>query len=238
MQHRVRGVRLVILIASAVVVFASAFASGQAPPQKAPATVTTPASTSVTAELDKLVHVKRVKVGDVVTAHLAAAVTLPNGTQLPKGSKLIGKITDVKVKADKEGPSKLGLLFTSVVTKGGTEIAIQAAVVSVAPHFSGGEADLLTAGNPYSTGGRMAGGSGSNTLNNTTNEGEALSRGLGARAPTTNVSEGQMKPGISYLPDVTMASYSTASPGTILVSTAGSVYVDAGSRLLVLVTPR
>lgn len=183
-------------------------------------------------------HVNRVKVGDVVTAHLAAAVTLPNGTQLPKGSKLIGQITDVKVKADKEGPSKLGLLFTRVVTKGGTEIAIQAAVVSVAPHFSGGEADLLTAGNPYSTGGRMAGGSGSNTLNNTTNEGEALSRGLGARAPTTNVSEGQMKPGISYLPDVTMASYSTASPGTILVSTAGSVYVDAGSRLLVLVTPR
>jgi hypothetical protein len=234
MQHRIPAPRL--FVALAVVVLSSSLTSGQMP-QKTAAAATAPASTSVTAELDKLVHVKRAKVGDIVTAHLTVPATLPDGTELPKGSKLSGTITDIKVKADKEGPSKLGLLFTSVATKNGQEIAIQAAVVSVAPHYRPGEADLLTAGNPYSSGGRMAGGTGSNTLNNTTNEGEALSRGLGARAPSTNVGEGQMKPGVSYLPDVTMASYSTASPGTILVSTAGSVYVDSGSRLLVLLMP-
>ena len=156
MRHS--GIHRVIFIALSVVVFATALASGQAPPQKATAAATTSASTSVTAELDKLVHVKRVKVGDAVTAHVVAAVVLPNGTELPKGSKLNGQITDVKVKADKEGPSKLGLLFTSVATKDGTTIPIQAAVVSVAPHYRPGEADLLTAGNPYSSGGRMAGG--------------------------------------------------------------------------------
>lgn len=238
MQHRFAVVRLLLIfIALGVMLFMSASMSGQAT-QNAAAAATTPASTSVTAEMDKLVHVKRAKVGDVVTAHLTAPATLRDGTELPKGSKLTGKITDLKVKADKEGPSKLGLLFTSVASKNGTEIAIQAAVVSVAPHYNPGEADPLTAGNPYSTGVRMAGGTGTNTLNSTTNEGEALSRGLGARAPTGAVGEGQMKPGVSYLPDVTMASYSTASPGTILVSTVGSVYVDAGSRLLVLLMPR
>jgi hypothetical protein len=235
MRCKLPVIRLFMVLALGLAVSISA--SGQAP-QKAEAKATAPTSTSVTAEMDKLIHVKRVKVGDTLTAHLTAPATLPDGTELPKGSKLSGKITDVKVKADKEGPSKLGLLFTGVSTKNGTQIAIQAAVVSVAPHYQPGEADLLAAGNPYSSGGRMVGGTGANTLNNTSNEGEALSRGLGARAPTTNVSEGQMKPGISYLPDVTMASYSTASPGTILVSTAGSVYVDAGSRLLVLVMPR
>jgi hypothetical protein len=235
MQHRSGAVRL--FMALAVFLLLSSLAGGQEP-QKAASAVAQPANTSVTAELDKLVHVKRVKVGDVVTAHLTAPATLPDGTELSKGTKLSGNVTDLKVKADKEGPSKLGLLFTSVSTKDGKEFAIQAAVVSVAPHFHQGEVDPLTAGNPYSSGGRMAGGTGANTLNNTSTEGEAVSRGLGARAPTVNVSEGQMKPGVSYLPDVTMASYSTASPGTILVSTAGSVYVDAGSRLLVLVMPR
>lgn len=235
MQYRIPDVRL--LMALAVVLFGSSLMSGQTP-QKTAAAASAPGNTSVTAELDKLVHVKRAKVGDTVTAHLTAPATLPDGTELPKGSKLSGQITDIKVKADKEGPSKLGLLFTSVATKNGPEIAIQAAVVSVAPHYRVGEADPLAAGNPYSSGGKMVGGSGSNTLNNTSNEGEAVSRGLGARAPTVNVSEGQMKPGVSYLPDVTMASYSMASPGTILVSTAGSVYVDAGSRLLVLLMPR
>jgi hypothetical protein len=83
----------------------------------------------------------------------------------------------------------------------------------------------------------MQAGTGANTLNTTTNEGEALSRGLGARAPAskTNVGESQMLPGKSYLPDVVMLSYSAASPGTILESKTGSVYVDAGSRLLLLV---
>jgi hypothetical protein len=235
MKQGIRAVRLLRVLAA--ILLAGALASGQEG-QKADPAASPPASLSVTAELDKLVHVKRVKVGDVVTAHLTAPLRLADGTEIPKGSKLGGTVTDLKVKADKDGPSKLGLLFTKIAAKNGTEIAIKAAVVSVAPHYRPGEADLLTAGNPYSSGGRMAGGTGSNTLNNTTNEGEALSRGLGARAPTANVGEGQMKPGISYLPEVTMTSYSAASPGTILVSTAGSLYIDAGSRLLVLVTAR
>jgi hypothetical protein len=44
-----------------------------------------------------------------------------------------------------------------------------------------------------------------------------------------------MLPGKSYLPDVVMLSYSPSAPGTILESKSGSVYVDGGSRLLLLV---
>jgi hypothetical protein len=225
-----------LLKTSAVILLMSLLASGQAPPKAAPAA--SPGDISISAEMDKLIHVKRVNVGDPVTAHLTAPTKLPDGTELPKGSKLVGSVTEVKMKADKQGPSKLGLLFTGVVAKNGTEIPIKGALVSVAPHYRQGEADLLAAGNPQSSGGRMLGGTGANTLNNATNEGEALSRGLGARAPTRTVGEGQMKPGVSYLPDVTMVAYSAASPGTVLESSAGSVYVDAGCRLLVLMVPR
>jgi hypothetical protein len=188
------------------------------------------------AETDKLVHVNRVKVGDTVTAHLTAPAKLRNGTELPKGSKLVGSITEIKVKADKESPSKLALLFTKVVPKNGSEIPVQLALVTVAPHLQQNSVDSLTAGNPFSGSDRLHAGNGSAELNNKTTEGEALSRGLGARAPAehANVDPNNLQPGKSYLPGVVLASYSMDNPGTILESKSGSVYIDSGVRLLLL----
>lgn len=229
-----RGVVQVVLI---ILVCAVAISRAQVQPSAPPAPAAAPQfDNRIFADFDKMVHVKRVKVGDAVAAHLIAPAKLRDGTELPKGSKLTGSVTEIKVKADKEGPSKLGLLFTSVVLKNGKEIPVQMALVTVASHSQFNDVDLLSAGNPFSGGNRMQAGTGSNTLNATTNEGEALSRGLGARAPTskTSASEGEMQPGKSYLPDVVLMSYSTASPGTILASKAGSVYLDSGSRLLLL----
>ena len=190
----------------------------------------------VFAQFDKLVHVKRVKVGDVVTAHLIEPAKMRDGTELPKGSKLVGTITEVKVKADDEGPSKLGLLFTKVVPKKGAEIPVQLALVTLAPHNQQNSVDTLSGGNPMSSTNRVAAGTGSATLNQRTTEGEALSRGLGARAPAskTNISEPDLEPGKSYLPDVVLVSYSMGSPGTILESKSGSVYIDSGVRMLFL----
>jgi hypothetical protein len=201
-----------------------------------PAAATPQANNRIFAELDHLTHAKRVKSGDAVTAHLIAPAKLPDGTELPKGTKLVGTITDLKVKADKEGPSKMGLLFTTIAPKNGKETTVSMVLVTVAPHTQQNDVDLLSAGNPFSGGNRMQAGTASNTLNSTTNEGEALSRGLGARAPASHdgVASTQLQPGRSYVPDVVMVSYSTMSPGTILETTNGSVYLDAGVRLLLL----
>ena len=194
------------------------------------------ADNRLVAALDKLTHAKRVKSGDTVSAHLLAPAKLSNGTELLKGTRLVGTITDLKPKADKEGPSKMGLLFTTVEPKNGKEMTVSMVLVTVAPQTQQNDVDLLSAGNPFSGGNRMQAGTASNTLNTTTNEGEALSRGLGARAPAShnNVASTQLQPGKSYLPDVVMVSYSTMSPGTVLESRNGSVYLDAGVRLLLL----
>jgi hypothetical protein len=206
----------------------------QSAPAAAPATPQT--DNRIFAELDKLTHAKRVKSGDTVTAHLIAPAKLPDGTELPKGTKLIGTVTDLKAKADKEGPSKMGLLFTTAAPKNGKETTVSMVLVTVAPHTQQNDVDLLSAGNPFSGGNRMQAGTGANTLNTTTGEGEALSRGLGARAPASkeSVATPQLQPGKSYVPDVVMVSYSTMSPGTVLESKNGSVYLDAGVRLLLL----
>ena len=216
------------------VLLVTAVAVGQT--ATAPATTTQQADNRLVAALDKLTHAKRVKSGDTVSAHLLAPAKLPNGTELPKGTRLVGTITDLKPKADKEGPSKMGLLFTTVEPKNGKEMTVSMVLVTVAPQTQQNDVDLLSAGNPFSGGNRMQAGTASNTLNTTTNEGEALSRGLGARAPAShnNVASTQLQPGKSYLPDVVMVSYSTMSPGTVLESRNGSVYLDAGVRLLLL----
>ncbi|HVO63518.1 MAG TPA: hypothetical protein VMT53_21520 [Terriglobales bacterium] len=188
------------------------------------------------AELDKLVHAHRIKVGDTVTAHLTVPVKLRDGAELPKGTRLIGTVTEVKEKADKEGPSKLGLLFSKAAPKSGPEIPLQMALVAVAPHNQQNSVDNLTAGNPFSGSDRLQAGNASAELNQKSTEGEALSRGLGARAPAAraNVNETAMEPGKSYLPNVALVSYSMGAPGTILASTSGSVYVDSGIKMMFL----
>ena len=232
MLSAVRVSRVTEIVSSILLLAGIAFSQAT----NAPAPAAQQSDNRIFAQLDKLTHAKRVKSGDIVTAHLVAPAKLPGGAELPKATKLVGTVTDVKAKADKEGPSKIGLLFTTVAPRNGKEMTVPMVLVTVAPHLEQNEVDLLAAGNPFSGANRMQAGTGANTLNSTTTEGEALSRGLGARAPVShgNVSAGQLQPGKSYIPDVTMVSYSTMSPGTVLESKNGSVYLDAGVQLLLL----
>jgi len=52
---------------------------------------------------------------------------------------------------------------------------------------------------------------------------------------TKPVSATAMQPGVCYLPDIKIASVSLGPPGTILESAKSTVYLDSGSRLLLLV---
>ncbi len=203
--------------------------------QNQPAAAAPPASSpEIHATLDKIVHPKKAKVGDEVVARMTEPTKLKDGTELPKGTRIIGKVTDIKMKADKEGPSKLGLLFDKAQLKDGKEVPLSMALVSVAPHWEQGSVDPVAAENGAASAGRVsqmssaegrsAGSAGSDTLN----------KGLGIRG-ASSVAPEAMRPGVSYLQDIKIASYSMGEPGTILQSTKTTVYLDSGSRLLLLV---
>lgn len=212
-------------------------AGAQTTPAAAPAAAPSSAqaaSPEIHAVLDKMVHPKKAKVGDAVTAHMTELAKLKDGTELSKGTRLVGKVTEVKAKADKEGPSKLGLLFDKAQPKDGKEIAVTMALVSVAPHYEPGGVDAVAAENTGSSIGRTAQMSGGTAMNEPGSSGAVLNKGLGIRSAGGPTSPGAMQPGVSYLPDVTIASYSMGEPGTVLQSTKTTVYVDAGSRLLLL----
>ena len=101
----------------------------QAPDSQSPASAAAPDqrvraesdSNTVDAVLDKSVDAKKNKTGDQVSATLSADVKSANGTVIPKGSKLVGHITEAKPKAKGEANSELGIAFDKAVPKGGKE---------------------------------------------------------------------------------------------------------------------
>lgn len=194
----------------------------------------TPESTEIHAVLEKIIHPKRVNVGDAVTARLTEPAKLKDGTELPKGTHISGKVTEIKVKADKDGPSKLGLLFDKAQFKDGKEVSLKMALVSVAPRWEPGGVDPVAAENAASSAGRIAQLNGASGLPAGSAGSDTLGKGLGIRGATP-VSAQSMHPGVCYFQDMTLASYSVGEPGTILQSTKTTVYLDSGSRLLLLV---
>lgn len=218
---------LVAVVASVIAIPQVSFAQNQAtaaPPAASP---------EIHAVLEKLVHPKKVKVGDEVSARMTAPAKLKDGTELPKGTHIIGKVTEIKLKADKEGPSKLGLLFDRVQLKDGKEVPLIMALVSVAPHWEAGGVDPVAAENQSASAGRVAEMSQAAGRADASAGNDTLSKGLGIRG-AKSVSEDAMHPGVCYLPDTTLASYSMGEPGTILQSTKNTVYLDSGTRLLLL----
>ena len=87
----------------------------------------------VIAELTSKLDTKTAKVGDSVTAETTAKGKLPDGTQIPRGAKLIGVVTDVTTEKAGNGMSMLGLKFQQVVVKHDPPIAIHGGLLAVAP---------------------------------------------------------------------------------------------------------
>jgi len=220
---------VLMIVATVSVVKPVAFAQTPAP---AAAEASSP---EIHAALEKIVHPKKVKVGDEVVAKMTEPTKLKDGTELPKGTKIVGKVTEVKAKADKEGPSKLGLLFTKAQLKDGKEVPVTMALVSVAPHWEPGSVDPVAAENTGSSAGRVSQMSQQQGRSEGSAGSDTLSKGLGIRGGgSAGASPDAMRPGVCYIQDMTIASYSMGEPGTIVQSTKATVFLDSGSRLLLL----
>ncbi len=95
---------------------------------------TIPAPTKgVRCEIQSKVDTKSAKAGETIVAKTQAKTKLKDGTEIPSGSKLIGKVVSVQSKKDGNGMSSLAIKFDQVEIKHKPAIAIQGAVIAVAP---------------------------------------------------------------------------------------------------------
>lgn len=89
-------------------------------------------ATNLSAELTKKIDSKNAKLGDEVTARTTSTARLSDGTKLEKGTRLIGKVTDVQAKLADQKASRLAFMFDRAVLRNGSVIPIRATVMSLA----------------------------------------------------------------------------------------------------------
>lgn len=118
--------------------------------------------TSLTAELQSTVDVKKSRVGDQVVLKTTKAIKQRGETIIPKGTNLIGRITEVQQKTKQNGASRIGMVFDRIQGKN-LSAPISASIVSVtnaqASSSLGDTLDTGIAGSSSSSGRVSSGGS-------------------------------------------------------------------------------
>jgi hypothetical protein len=105
----------------------------------APAAANTPVAANtpiLIAKFTKLVSTKNLKAGDIIDAKTVKPFKLTDGTDIPKGSTLIAKVSVVKSKAENNGNSILLFRIDNAELKGGQLVPIHGMVVAIGPSLA------------------------------------------------------------------------------------------------------
>jgi hypothetical protein len=180
------------------------------------------------ATLERSVDARRAKPGDEVTAKTNETFTTANGTTIPRGSRLVGRVTEARAYSRGEGAaaSQLGVVFEKAELPNGREVPMQASIQALAAARSQTEAELSSAshdagafGSSHASGGGFAGGSlGGGAVGGLGSAGGGIVGGATGHAGTA-------VGGATRLPRAATsgAGTATAGGGAIVGSSAGAV---------------
>jgi hypothetical protein len=123
---------------------------------------------SVSGELENKLDSKTARVGDRVVLKTSQKIRTADGTVIPKGTRLIGHVTDAEAHNSAHAQSQLGLEFDRAELKNGQSVAIHSTIRSVEPRanafaddsMAGGDAIEAPVGGGAMGGGARAGGGG------------------------------------------------------------------------------
>jgi hypothetical protein len=115
-------------------IMAPAVAHAQA--SSAAMTPAQPAMPLLEAKFEKNLDSKSAKIGDPVSAKTLKTYKLPDGSTLPKGSKLIAKVVTVQSKKQGNGTSMLTFRFDEAQLSGGETVPIHGEVVAIGPSLA------------------------------------------------------------------------------------------------------
>src|SRR6267143_1912654 len=119
--------------------------------------------TAFNAALSSPIDSKKCRPGDPVNAHSTEAVKSEGKTVIPKGSKLVGHVTQASARANGESESSLGIVFDKAILKNGQEIPLNAGIQALASAQSsasaaGSDMDTMGGMGASAAGSGMAGG--------------------------------------------------------------------------------
>jgi hypothetical protein len=124
-------------------------------------------ASEMNATLERSVDARRAKPGDEVTAKTNEGYTTASGATIPRGSRLVGRVTEARAHARGEGAaaSQLGIVFERAELPDGRVVPMQATIQAVAAARSQAEGEIGSAshgadafGSSHASGGGFAGG--------------------------------------------------------------------------------
>lgn len=205
----------------------------------------------VKAELVGKLDSKSAKPGDSVVVKTKESVQTANGTEIPKGSKLIGHVTLVKAHSKEEQNSELAVEFDHAQLKGGQDVPIHSTIQSVAPpesEMAASSPDMMS-GAPM--GGAPAGGGAMSGSHASTGGTATTAPSGGAPAMTTpdagpgnqgsanTVAAGKVVAGsgpnairTTSIPNVYLASNANGPVSGTLFSAKSNVRLDGGTQIV------
>jgi hypothetical protein len=205
----------------------------------------------VTGELVNKLDSKSAKQGDSVVVKTKEDLKFPGGADLPKGSKLVGHVTNVQARADGKENSQIAIQFDHAEMKDGQNMAIESVIKSVSPSPSEGTGSATDNSVPgaYSANPGVGGGtspsspgmSGSsngmspNMANNRPNDhpGPASNSTAQPGATDQTTSGGMPSPGSIVARSGNVAIRTTAIPGVLLANDInGLPFTNASGMLL------
>lgn len=207
--------------------------------------------TDVVAELEKSVDAKKAKVGDPVKATITQDVLSHGKIVIRRGSKLVGHITETKIRSKEDRESRLGVIFDRAVLRRGGEIALSATVRALAPGVrmsSVNRADPMGAppGSAMGWGGApmpissgpASKSSGSGPPPGAMNQAVRAAMQAGD-APSGNTQEygvmGGGSRGVFGLPGLRLSAESAGAHGSIISSITHNVKLDSGTQMVIQV---
>jgi hypothetical protein len=114
-------------------------------------------NSTMNATLVHPVDAKKSKPGDRVVARTTRPAKSPDGTTLPKGTELVGHVTQAQARSKGQSESDLGIVFDKAVLKNGQQVPMSGTIqaIAAAQNAASAESDVDDLG---ADGGSMAGG--------------------------------------------------------------------------------
>src|ERR1700675_915807 len=242
----------------------NASASTSASTQNGQANASLASGTAFNAALSSPIDSKKCKQGDPVNAHTTEAAKSEGKTVIPKGSKLVGHVTQASARAKGESESSLSIVFDKAILKNGQEVPLNNGAIQAIASAAGADMDTMGGMGASAAGSGMAGGRGAlggvastaggavgavtntaanaggvagGTVNSAANAGGSIAGASRGAAGGLNAA-GQLtsnSQGVFGLNGLNLsAAGSNATQGSVITSAGKNVHLDSGTRMLLV----
>ncbi|HET6841421.1 MAG TPA: hypothetical protein VFK06_07000 [Candidatus Angelobacter sp.] len=215
--------------------------------------------TLMVAELSRGLNTRHLKVGDIVKAKVIQDVIAEGRIVVPRDSKMLGLVVEVKKSNKEDRESTLVVMFEQVRLRRGGEAKLHGVIQAVAPpiprvdhpdqllppNLGGGGG--RSSGSPQPIGTSASGASRSNSGMGTVTTGRGQGTVGAANVPPADPTGAQTTPsgalsagarGVIGIPDLALrADASNGTVRTVLRSRKGNINLDGGTQIVVRVIP-